>query len=45
MSEKDDCLYEVLNPIDDNSIVKVLKMAYDVLNVVTLLCIGGERKW
>lgn len=44
MSKKDDCLYEVINSIDDKSAAKVPKMAYDVLNVVTLRCIEGEMK-
>ena len=45
MSGENDCLYEVMNPIEGVPTSGVTKMAYDVLEVVALLCIEGKVHW
>lgn len=45
MTGKGDCLYEVCNPFDGRPTTKITKMAYDILNVVALLCIEEKIEW
>ena len=42
---RENCLYEVMNPIEGVPTSGVTKMAYDVLEVVALLCIEGKVHW
>ena len=45
MTGKGECLYEVCNPYTGVPTSKVTKMAYNVLNVVALLCIDEKIEW